>query len=244
MKLTSRELKDFFVGNLLGDACLHNGSFTVKQINKDLIEFKAKVIKENLPNAKVKIREHEGYTDKNGTNHQKCWELYVSPMEYLKKLQVEFYPEGMKIIPKKYLRSLSNLGYAIWYADDGTTILVGKNESTGSSKSRRVQFCTDNFPVSDTKNMASVLESDFGNIKIIERKSHQWRLQINGTNAQDFILAVYEYFEKYFPSLLYKMDLGYRNKSLLNRRYVKEQYHNLYIKMSAHKDFIDRMKDR
>lgn len=244
MRLTSRELKDFFVGNLLGDGNLHNGSFTTRQISKDLIYFKAKIIEENLSGSKVKVRELPGYVDKNKVNHQKTWELYVSPNEYLKKLQAEFYPDGMKIIPKKYLRSLSPLGYAIWYADDGTTVLVGKNATTKSASSRRVQFCTDNFPVQDTEKMSKVLESDFGNIKIIKRKPHQWRIQINGKNAQDFIIYISEYFEKYFPSLLYKMDLGYRNESLFNRRYVKEEYHSLYVKISAHESFIDRMKGR
>lgn len=244
MKLTSRGLKDFFVGNLLGDGYLHNGSFNAKQISLDLIEFKAKIIKENIPNVKLKITKYNGYVDKKGVHHQDYWILYASPHEYFRKLEREFYPNGKKEVPDKYLRGLSPLGYAIWYADDGTTILVGKNSTTGSANSRRVQFCTDNFPVEQTLELSKMVNDEFGNVKIIKRKSYQHRIQINRTNAQDFIIHISEYFIKYFPSLLYKMDLGYRNESLLNRRYVKEEYHNLYIKISAHGSFKDRMKDR
>jgi hypothetical protein len=243
MKLTSRELKDFFVGNLLGDGCLHNGSFAVNQISKDLIYFKAKIVEEHLPNAKIKITHHDA-SKRDGVNRQEYWSLYVSPMEYFKKLELEFYPNGKKIVPDKYLRKLSDLGYAIWYADDGTTVLVGLNKTTGSARSRRVQFCTDGFPIENTKKLAGVLESDVGNIKIIERKPHQHRIQINGLNAQDFIIRISPYFQKYFPSLLYKMDLGYRGNSLLNRRYVKEEYHNLYIEISTYESFVDRMVGR
>jgi len=243
MKLTSRELKDFFVGNILGDASLHNGSFAVKQISKDLIDFKAKIIKDHLPNAKIKIT-HYPASCISGVNRKEYWNLYVSPNEYFKKLEKEFYPNGTKIVPEKYLRDLSPLGYAIWYADDGTTVLVGLNSSTGSAKSRRVQFCTDCFLIEDTKKLSMVVEKQYGNCKIIKRKVNQHRIQINGKNQQDFIISVAPYFQNYFPSLLYKMDLGYRNESLLNRRYVKEEYHNLYIEMSSHKEFVDRIVNR
>jgi hypothetical protein len=44
--------------------------------------------------------------------------------------------------------------------------------------------------------------------------------------------------------LLYKIDLGYRNESLLNRSYVSERYYNTYLKISAHPEFKDRLKNR
>jgi hypothetical protein len=245
MKLTSRELKDFFVGCLLGDGYLDiSGAFHVKQVSKDLIDFKAMVIQKNLANVELTIKEYEARIDKNGVNHQKYWLLTAKKMEYFKKLRREFYPNGKKIIPKKYVRKLHPIGYAMWYADDGTTILVGKNQATGSARSRRVQFCTDNFELTDVKLFANILEAQFGNVKLVHRKSQQYRLQINGKNAQSFLELIAIYFETYFPSLLYKMDLGYRNQSLFNRCYVNESYHNLYTKMSAHSQFKDRMIGR
>lgn len=244
LQLSSRELKDFFVGTLLGDSYIHNGAFSCKQISKDLIEFKADIIKKHLPNSKVKITEYEPYTDKNGVNHQRYYVLYVSPNEYIKKLEREFYPNGIKIIPKKYLRELSSLGYAMWYADDGTTILVGFNNTTKSARSRRVQFCTDNYTQSEVNDLKLIIEKQYGTTSIIERKVNSYRIQIATYNSQKFLIDISEYFYKYFPSLLYKVDMGYRNESLLNRRYVTEEYYQNYLKISAHPLFIDRMKNK
>ena len=53
--------------------------------------------------------------------------------------------------------------------------------------------------------------------------------------------------EKYFlnfPSLLYKLDLGYRNKSLDKRIYVLEEYKNCFLRVSAHPQFFDRVKNK
>lgn len=243
MKLTGRELKDFFVGCLLGDAGLHNGSFNVKQISKDLIEFKYNIIKENFPEAKVKIQEYSGYQDKIGTNHQKYYQLYVSPNEYFKKLEKEFYPNGKKIVPIKYLRGLSIIGYAMWYADDGTTILVQKNSKTGSSKTRRVQFCTDNFIPQDTINLQKMISKQFGKTSLVKRKIDMFRIQINGKDSQRFIISISDFFYNHFPSMLYKMDMGYRG-STLDSVYVLPEYRELYFKISTHNDFKDRLKDR
>lgn len=244
MKLNSRELKDFFVGCLLGDGNIHNGTFGVKQISKDLIDFKADIIKSHLPGAIIKIYEYESYVDKNGVKHQKYWDLRVSKSEYIKKLFTEFYPHGKKIIPEKYIRKLSLIGLAIWYADDGTTILVQYNRLTGSAKCRRVQLCTDNFSVNEVCLIKNIFEKYDFDCSIVKRKEHQVRLQVNGFSSQRFIQTISDYFYKYFPSLLYKMDLGYRNKSLENRNYVSEDYHKLYLKISAHTLFVDRLANR
>lgn len=44
-----------------------------------------------------------------------------------------------------------------------------------------------------------------------------------------------------FPSLLYKLDLGYRNKSLDKKTYVSEEYKNCFLRVSAHPQFKDRV---
>ena len=56
MKLNHTELRSFFYGTLLGDSYIHNEVFYCKQITKDLIEFKAKIIK------------HEKFDDKKLEN--------------------------------------------------------------------------------------------------------------------------------------------------------------------------------
>lgn len=244
MKITSAELKSFFYGTLLGDSYIHNGTFYCKQISKDLIDFKEKIIKQNLPDAKVWVNEIEEKTDKKGVHHQKCWVLNVSRSEYIKKLEKIFYPEGKKIIPKGVIKSLTPLGLAMWYADDGTTILVGYNKTTQSAKNRRVMLCTDCFSEEEIKNSVIELETLGYHVSLTERREGCYRITFPLWEKQKLICSIYKYFLQHFQSLLYKMDLGYREESLNNKRYVLPEYKNVYYEISACPLFLDRLKDR
>lgn len=247
MSLNQSELRSFFYGTLLGDSYIHSGTFYSKQISKDLIYFKKKIIETYLPDARVKVLEYDGYTDKNGVNHQPYYVLSAASSEYIKKLEKIFYPEGKKICPKNVINKLTDIGLAMWYADDGTTILVGLNTTTLSAKSRRVQFCTDSFTLEEHNSIIipEMKELGFINSTVIDRaRKGQVRLQISTHEGQNLFCKITPYFYNYFPSLLYKMDMGYRNKSLTYRRYVSEDYEQLYYNMSAHPLFIDRLKNR
>lgn len=110
-------------------------------------------------------------------------------------------------------------------------------------RSRRVQLCTDGFTQNEHLDIKSDLESFGYNVKIIDRaRKGQMRIQINKP-YQDFICSISNYFYYYFPSLLYKMDLGYRSLSL-NSSYVSEKYKSCYLKISAHPEFRDRIKEQ
>lgn len=69
------------------------------------------------------------------------------------------------------------------------------------------------------------------------------RTQINGKKGQEFICMMEESFLN-FPSLLYKLDLGYRNKSLNKKAYVLEKYKDCFIRISAHPQFRDRVTEK
>lgn len=241
--MNSVELRSFFYGTLLGDSYIHNGVFYCKQISKDLIDFKAKIIKEHFPNEHVKTSEHEGYTDKNGVYHQKWYEVSLSKCEYIKKLEKLFYPEGKKIIPKNVINKLTPLGLAMWYADDGTTILVQYNENTGGARSRRAQLCTDCFTKEEHDNIILPELKELGLEAVTVKRGALYRTSLKDLiKVQKFFLSIGDYFYNYFPSLLYKMDMGYRKDSLKKRNYVLKDYEDFYIKMSAHPLFLDRMK--
>lgn len=237
MRLHNNKLKSFFIGTLLGDSYIHNGVFCCKQISKDLIDFKYNFIRKFLPCAKIKYSEHEEYTDKNGIHHQKYYTIEVSKSKYIKKLYDLFYENGKKVYKPGMLKHLDNLGFAMWYADDGTSIIVQ------NGKNRRVQICTDCF----TEEEHEYIKNDFNdigieNIKIIDRyKNGQLRIQINGIYRQTFLINMSKYFYKYFPSLLYKIDLGYRGETL-DKNFVLPEYKTCYLKISNHNEFRDRIK--
>lgn len=239
MKLNSTELRSFFYGTLLGDSYIHNHVFYCKQVSKDLIDFKAKIVQQYLPDSHVRVNEYEAYTDKNNVHHQKYWCISAKG-EYIKKLEQLFYPNGKKVLPSNVINKLTPLGLAMWYADDGTTILVGKNN--GYVRSRRVQLCTDCFSQEELTQCIQEFSKINYAPTLLKRNEKIYRLQFERFERQKLLVEMSPYFYNYFPSLLYKLDLGYRGDSLLNRNYVLESYHNLYAKISAHPDFIDRLK--
>ena len=241
MKINTTDLRSFFYGTLLGDSYIHNGSFYSKQTSEDLVRWKGKIIEQNLPDAKIHINEYDAYVDKKGVKHQKYWVLSASGSAYIHKLDNLFYPEGKKILPAGIIKQLTPIGLAVWYADDGTTILVGLNNATGSAKNRRVQFCTDSFSKAELDNAVKEFETLGYHPSLLQRKTDVYRLQILGFERQNFLIQIYPYFMRYFPSLSYKMDLGYRNTSLGNTRYLLPEYKKMYLEISAHPQFRNRL---
>ena len=209
-----------------------------------MIDFKKKIFGHYV--AYSKVTKYDQYTDKYGVNHQETYELYVTANQYLKKIDTQF-SQG---VTRKILERLDTLGLAIWYADDGTTVLIGKNEKTGGSKRRRFQICTDRYSEKEVDVIIEYFRNVYGyNVSKKRRRDNEFRVQINGKDAQKFLKMIYPYFEEYFPSLLYKMDLGYRGSSLENEAYVLPSYKDLFSKMQnywmqIHPLFVDRMKDR
>lgn len=240
MKLNHSKLKSFFIGTLLGDSYIHNDLFCCKQISKDLIEFKANIIKTYLPGINVRIIEHPERIDKNNVKHQRYWELRTSRHRYITKLRKIFYPNGRKVYPHDAILKLDSLGFSMWFADDGTSILV-QLSSNLSAKSRRVQLCTDSFTLDEHYSIKKNLEELGYNVSIIDRhRNNQYRIQIN--KPQKFICFISQHFFK-FPSLLYKIDLGYRNSSL-DSNYVSKEYKDVYLKIKSHPEFIDRIQSK
>lgn len=240
MKLNSTRIRSFMIGNLLGDGNLHNGAFITGQINEELINFKKRIFERYFGFSKTKIKFVENHT-KDGINRKDTWRIYVSPNIYFKNMEKEFY-QPKKTVTSEILNDLCPLGLAIWFADDGTTIQVGYNKTTGSSMRRRVQLCTDNFTYNEVKIISDYFNKKYGRTSIIDRGNNSYRIQINNIDAQKFLKDIAPYFIKYFPTLLYKLDMGYRGISLDNNLYVTEEYKNLYLKISSHPLFIDRIK--
>lgn len=241
--LNHSELRSFFYGTLLGDSYIYKNSFCCKQITKQLLEYKAKIISQHLPDAKVSISSFKGYTDKNGVNHQDYYQLNASGAEYFKKLNKIFYPDGKKVYPSGTVSKLTPIGFAMWYADDGTTVLVGKNDTTGSARSRRIQICSDGFAPKENLEIQKELIEKGYDTKIINRnRKNQFRVQIATKVGQLFLIEIEPFFHN-FPELLYKMDMGYRNFTL-DSNYVYPEYKELFLRVSSHPQFKDRMIGR
>ena len=71
------------------------------------------------------------------------------------------------------INKLDDLGLAMWYADDGSTVLVQYNPSTKSARSRRAQICTDSFSKEEHDNIILPELKQLGlTPSYVERDSH------------------------------------------------------------------------
>lgn len=250
MKLNHTEYRSFLLGNVLGDGKIHNGSFSVAQVSKDLIEFKERIFKRYC-NSDVKTTYKEGYVDRFGVKRQDTYYIYVKPNEYFKKIYKQYMinkndgrVENTINITIETLNKLTPLGIAIWFADDGTTVLVGAKKK--ECKSRRVMFCTDRYSYAEIVIMKQFFDKRYGNCSIIKRKD-RYRIQLSLEAVNNMFDEILPYFYKYFPSMLYKFDLGYRepySKNGFSKKNleIRDYYiHNIYNIIKTHADFIDRL---
>lgn len=243
MKMNSTDYRSFIFGCILGDGSLKHGTFYTSQTDEDLIRFKEKVFNRNC-NTNVTVTKHRY------KNKKDVYGLYVSSNEYLKKLCNRYCRQLISThrvnVTSDLLHKLTPLGIAIWFADDGTTILVGKTSE--KIKSRRVQFCTDRYSYDEVLTIQSYFKKRYGGCSLIKRKDGVYRVQLSLDGAMKMFLEIQNYFIKYFPSLLYKLDLGYRNVTANGFSHsgfeaVKNYISNTYNIISSYPQFRDRLSD-
>jgi len=233
-KLKSSELKGAIFGTLLGDSKIErNGKvFSSKQISLDLIQFKYYILKNHFQNVKFDITDpyHDGRW-----NHQRLFEVRAKEL-YFHKLFPKFYDEKRKYLSIKQLESLTDLGLALWFADNGCTSLIGINK--GKIVNRRVMFCSDYYTEKEHNIIIRFFKIKYGyNLSKVTRNNKNFRLKFLVKDAQNFILRVGPYFMKYFPSLSYKLDMGYGNQQTASKNYLT--FFNECVK--THPDFVDRL---
>jgi len=243
-KLKSSELKGAIFGTLLGDSKIErNGKvFSSKQISLDLIQFKYSILNNHFQEVKLQTTppHHDGKW-----NHQRLFEVRVKEI-YFHKLFPRFYDDKRKYLSIKHLEGLTDLGLALWFADDGCTSLIGKNK--GKITNRRVMFCSECYTEEEHDIMIRFFKIKYGYTmsKPVRgsKKTKKFRLQFSVKDAQNFILKVGPYFMKYFPSLSYKLDMGYDTYRNNHMNTVSEEYKEFFNEcVKTHPDFIDRLDE-
>jgi hypothetical protein len=242
LKLKSSELKAFIHGTMLGDSKIErNGKvFSSKQISKDLIDFKYQIMLDHFGEKAVSYKTTPAHFC-GKWNHQELFEVRVKH-EYFKKMFPKFYNGERKFLSMDQLKPLTNLGLALWFADDGTTILLGRK--SGKIKNRRVLLCTECYNYEEHLIIQKYFRLFHGyDVRIVGRdngdgKKGKFRISFTLLDAQDFLTKIGPYFIKYFPSLLYKLDMGYRdfNSTRITKNY--SEFFNECVK--THSSFIDR----
>lgn len=160
----SYEQQQIFIGSILGDMSLKmpknavhaSGDFahSLKQENY------CKYLEEKLKNFCSKGIYKTQY-DKRTDKYYHSYYVYLKASEYLTTLYHQFYPNGVKIVPKDLLYQLDGLGVAIWFMDDGckdgNTYRLATNCFSQEDLELIVKFFKDKFDIVATIHSTHVI---------------------------------------------------------------------------------------
>lgn len=206
--MNSSELKGYLTGLIIGDGYIHPGvtkrMFEIKSINFNFIQ----QIKNDLTscsNFQIEVRYTPARVGKDGTHHKEYWSLIIKAHPYFAKKYHHFYDDHRKrTLSTEAITWLTPRGLANWYMSDGYVCLVGKTK--GVIRDRRIDFCTDRYPLHIVHKLANMLTTRFElEISIIKRGKF-YRIRIKRNSYQKFLNLISPYI---IPSMQYKLYLGY-----------------------------------
>lgn len=187
----TREQIDFIYGCLLGDGSITNGKkdkyvcnsrFSCKHCvkQKDYLYWKYNILK-NLCKSEPKEL-------KNGQ-----WRINTFYHPYFSNLRKLFYPQGYKIVPQSILESITPLGLAVWFMDDG------RRQKNG------IELCTCSFD-ERSMNLLSVWLYDKFNIlnKTVTHNNYPY-IQIKKESREKWLEIVEPHM---VPCMKYKLNKG------------------------------------
>jgi hypothetical protein len=217
MKRTASELKGALLGTLLGDAYISNrGEFGCEQITKNLIDYKANILKSIHPDIKVYYdTRHREATDFN-KNPKRSYRIQTNKHPYFLKLREELYRDTGKQVSSSVLNRLTPEGIALWFMDDGYC------DYKKSNNTKNLRICTDSYDSFSIEQIQTYFNNTW-NIptKVMMHKARanyipKPRVSIGGSKPmQSFVTLVYKYF---LPEFYYKIDLHYTDQTLKSKR--------------------------
>lgn len=193
------EKLDLFLGGLLGDGsvCRNGGGFNYQECHgegqREYTEDQKSLFIEGLVNVKDT---RGGYA-----NTVKVW-LQTRTAEVFKSLREEWYPNGVKEIPKD-LSFLNDAVVAKWFMDDGSRVHSEVQQD-------RALFHTNGFTEADVRRLAAALQEQYGvSAKVFNAKG--WTIRVNYSKGS--INTLWAAMAPYvFPSMQYKLPKEYRGK--------------------------------
>ena len=198
----SKEVKDFIIGSALGDGHLNKRCkhaclmFTHGEPQKFYIEHKAQILQNICP---LGVRKKTIF-DKRNSKYYPSYTMRTYTNKYLTELYSILYPQGKKVITKKYLDLLTPRAIAYWYMDDGG---LGKfRKPTGSVA---IDLYLNTYMTDQEHDCIISYFKEKYDITFRKNKNHgMYRLRIGKKQAPKFIEIVKPYL---LPEFEYKINL-------------------------------------
>lgn len=225
--LSRHELRAALLGMVLGDANLQMRATNArlqmahKPAAEDYVLLKLSILHQ-VPGVWVKYKEVRHQNRKLGKVYPSL-RVWSGGHPFFTKMRERLYAPK-KRINKGILASLTDLGFALWFMDDGHLSLhhnarrykedTGKAASERSISSRNYTINTHSFSQEENEMIVAWLLSKWGIEARVkeERRGGTFFIHVNTTNAKiladivrPYVLAV--------PSMHYKIDFRYTEKS-------------------------------
>lgn len=203
----SQDTKQIIYGGLLGDATLckkiNNIRFLQSTKQKEYLLWKYSFF--NVSDV-TSIQQHQ--LKYNGSNYTNVSFSFKNPNQqygdFYHKLRKQIYDkDNVKRINREYLDSLNPLGIAVWWMDDGS-LSVHKGNRYG-------KLCTHCFTYEEHLIIQQYFKEMWDiDISIKVEKHKYYFCRLNVENLKKLITIIYKYVVK-VPSMIYKIDLNYKN---------------------------------
>ena len=204
----SQDAKQIIYGGLLGDSHLHkrvnNIVFAHSEKQKEYLEWKRSFFNLNdVGDYRIYNHIYKGtFVTNISFAFRNKNRLFTN---FYHKLRKQIYDKNhRKQVTDGFLRKLTPLGMAVWWMDDGC-LSIHKGNRYG-------KLCTHGFNYDEHLLMQRYFMEKWDvkvDIKVEKRK--YFFLRLNVVNLKKLITIIYPYVVQ-VPSLIYKIDLDYKNK--------------------------------
>lgn len=210
---SEHELYSFVTGMLLGDASLsarvasRKASIQCTHSSRQAayLDWKVDMLFEYVKPVTHKDINNHGYPARYA---------YFGAHGLFFNLWQEMYADNRKCVTWNVLNKLTPLGLAVWYMDDGSLVLRGKNR--GTIKSREVHFSTHAYTESENRLIIEYFHNIWGvDFRLTSEKGHP-RIWCNTQNTRRLLNIIGDIVTQ-VPGMQYKADLKYVRGPYINR---------------------------
>ena len=216
--MLSLSQKQIILGGLLGDASL----------NKQNVQFSQGIKQEEYLLWKSYFYDKEPkytYNRSNGKLFKRCYFNYHiqnGDIDFYSFIRKHLYSHNKKKISLKYLNELDALALAVWWMDDGCLSIFKGN--------RYGKLSTECFNYEEHILLKKYFKVKWDiDVSIKLEKGKYYFLRFNVTELKKLISVIYKYVCE-IPSMIYKIDLNYKNKKCIGEDFV-----DIYNYINEHK---------
>ena len=235
--LNKYEIKSAAIGMVLGDSNLQvrakNARMQLAHSPKvrDYVQVKSNVLSQ-IPGVWMRFTDVVHHNRKLGKEYPQI-RAWTNSHEFFTDLHKRLY-KPKKLVTRSLLNSVTPIGLAFWYMDDGHLSLKrnairseedkSKPYQERSISSRTIYLNTQGFSLEENQLIVEWLKDVYGvEARVKSSKNKNWKIYMNTRNAKNLVDIVRDYV-LVIPSMHYKIDFKYVNDNAELLKYNVSNY--------------------